>query len=91
MTELKRIHISEIATLYEVQDNPEAYYYDAKEADRKMLELELEIEELKSEIKYKEWQHEFTHNMFSANITKRQYEELKSNAVEIRKKLEAMK
>lgn len=90
MTELKKIHISEIATLYAVQDKPEAYYYEAKEVERKMLELQLEIEELKSEVKNKEWQYEFTHNMFSANITKRQYEELKSNAAEIRKKLKEM-
>lgn len=43
MTELKKIHITEIATLYAVQDKPEAYYYDAKEADRKMLELKLAL------------------------------------------------
>lgn len=50
MTELKKIHISEIATLYAVQDKPEAYYYDATEADRKMLELELEIKELRNKL-----------------------------------------
>lgn len=43
MTELNKIHISEIATLYAVQDKPDAYYYEAKEADKKILELELAL------------------------------------------------
>lgn len=33
MPELNKIHISEIATLYAVQDKPDAYYYEAKETE----------------------------------------------------------
>lgn len=43
MPELKKTHISEIATLYAVQDKPDAYYYEAKEVEKKMLELELKL------------------------------------------------
>lgn len=48
MTELKRIHISEIATLYAVQGKPDGEYYDANEADKVIAEKDKEIKRLEN-------------------------------------------
>lgn len=47
MSELKKTHISEIATLYAVQDKPDAYYYDATEAEKVIAEKDKELHDTK--------------------------------------------